>query len=162
MASFRRAVMSLGIASASYLRRGLSFDYTVSEEEPAKYKCHRGDAEGTDMIYWMFFLADMGWVVVEAPKTVDDREPDRQWLWANGTKKYWCKHKAVRNGWHRWTPWGGDADEWNIERRFWCKTTVTELSKVLPSSEGDVSAVEGIIDLLEPASDSDMEGWEDY
>jgi len=149
----RRLITNLSIASASSIRAGRSFDYTLSNEEPDLYKCHRGDREGTDTIYWMFFLADLGWVVVEAPKIVDGREPDKQWLSSVGERRFWCKHTAIREGWRRWTPWG-DADEWDIHHSFPCLTTVTGRS---PPIEGeDAAAIDGDITVFSP-SDSDID-----
>ena len=76
------------------------------------------------------------------------RPPSKEWLWDNGRKVYWCKHTGIRDGWHRWFPWG--ADHWEEENSFWCKTEVALTSECEPTENHD-----GIVDLTTDLSDSD-------
>jgi hypothetical protein len=76
-------------------------------------------------------------------------------LWAYGKKVFWCKHTAIRNGWHRWAPWG--EDDWDVENRFWCKTEVALHLPCLHLADHD-----GVVDLEEDPSDTDVEGMPTY
>ena len=61
---------------------------------------------------------------------------------------FWCKHTGIRDGWHRWAPWG--EDHWEEENSFWCKTEVALTSDCGPTENHD-----GVVDLTTDISDSD-------
>ena len=93
------------------------------------------------------FKVDQGWVAVSAPQTLGAGPPSKDWIWAHGRKAFWCKHTAIRNGWHRWAPWG--EDHWEEENSFWCKTEVTLMSFCEPPKNHD-----SFVDLTTDFSDS--------
>jgi hypothetical protein len=130
--------------------------YRASVVEPGKYMCERGWRSDHNEILWLFHVEDLGWIAVEAPKIrMDGSEPDKEWLWAYGKKVFWCKHTAIRDGWHRWAPWG--EDDWDVENRFWCKTEVALHLPCLHLADHD-----GVVDLEEDPSDTDVEGMPTY
>ena len=143
----RRRIDMLRIGSAFH-----GFVYQMSDE-PGKYKCRRGpgtpgdDGDDGDDVLWLFKV-DQGWVAVSAPQTLATGPPSKEWLWDNGRKVYWCKHTGIRDGWHRWFPWG--ADHWEEENSFWSKTEVALTSECEPTENHD-----GIVDLTTDLSDSD-------
>ena len=140
----RRRIDMLRIGSAYH-----GFVYQMSDE-PGKYKCRRGPGtpgDDGDDVLWLFKV-DQGWVAVSAPQTLATGPPSKDWIWDHGRKVYWCKHTGIRDGWHRWTPWG--EDHWEEDGSFWCKTEVALTSDCGPTENHD-----GIVDLTTDFSDSD-------
>ena len=140
----RRRIDELRIGSASH-----GFVYTLSDDEPGKYKCRRGPGtlgDDGDDVLWLFKV-DQGWVAVSAPQTLATGPPSKDWIWDHGRKAFWCKHTGIRNGWRRWTPWG--EDHWEEENSFWCKTEVTLMSFCEPTEKHD-----SFVDLTTDFSDS--------